>query len=173
MGSEDYDDYDDYVDYEDAPEEIVEISKPDWMADDCWEEINQIEDLEVRQDRIEREEKVHEQRVELDRKYESREIDDIGYSAGNIDQHFREARVSTRRGLRSVGLDYDQLGQISEEYDILVKGDPDLMDINDRVNDRVKADPQSAQETADRMHDEGRLSEEAYRLISEKVNRYK
>jgi len=45
-------DYDDYEDYEDAPEDIVEISKPDWMDEDCWKEINQIEDLEVRQDQI-------------------------------------------------------------------------------------------------------------------------
>ena len=143
------------------------------MDERCWKEINQIEDLEVRQDQIERETEVHEEGVELDRKYESTEIDDTGYYAGNLDLHIKGARVATRRGLRSVGLDYDDLGQLSEEQDIMAKGDPDLMDINDRVNDRVKADPESAQEIADRMYEEGRLSEEAYGFISEKVSRYK
>jgi hypothetical protein len=170
MGSEDYDDS---FDYEDTPEEVVEISKPDWMDEDCWEEINQIEDLEVRQDQIERKEKVHEQRVELDRKYKSGEIDDIGYSAGNLDQHFREARVATRRALRSVGLDYDQLGELSEKWDVMAKGDPDLIDANDRVNELVKRDPEAAQEIIDRMYEEGRLPDEVYEDACEMVNRHK
>ena len=170
MGSEDYDDY---VDFEDAPEDIVEISKPDWMDEDWWEEINQIEDLEVRQDQIDREVKVHEERQELSRKFESGEIDDTGFFAGNLDLHIKEARTATRRGLRSVGLDYDDLGELSEERDIMLKGDPELIDINDRVNDLIKTDPDAAQEIADRMYEEGRLSEEAYRLVSEKVDRYK
>ena len=37
----------------------------------------------------------------------------------------------------------------------------------------MKEDPEHAQEVADRMFDEGRLSEEAYQRISEKSNRYK
>ena len=170
MGREDFDDY---VDYDDTPEEIVEISKPDWMDEDCWREINEIKDTEVRQDQMEREEKVHEQRVELDRKYKSGEIDDIGYSAGNLDQHFREARVVTRRGLRSVGLDYDQLGELSGKWDVMVKGDPDLIDATDRVNELVKQNPDAAQEIIDRMYEEGRLPEKVYEDACEKVNRYK
>jgi hypothetical protein len=114
-----------------------------------------------------------EERKELDRKVESGEIDDFGYWAGDLDLHFKEARVATRRGLRSVGIDYDQLGELSEKYDFLLKGDPELIDVNDRVNELVKEDPETAQETADRMHEEGRLSEEAYKLVSEKVKRYK
>jgi hypothetical protein len=161
------------VEYEDNPQETVELLRPDWMTDDCWKEITKIEDPEVRQDQMEREEKVMEERKELDRKVESGEIDDFGYWAGDLDLHFKEARVATRRGLRSVGLDYDKLGELSEKYDIMVKGDPEFIDINDRLNELVKEDPEAAQKIADRRREEGNLPEEAYDRVCEKVKRYK
>ncbi len=178
MGSEDYDmDYDDTSDDvaedNDAPEEIVQFCKPDWMEERCWDIINEIEDLEVRQDQMKLEEKLHEKRVELNRKYETGEIDDFGYWVGDHDLHFEAARVGTRRALRSVGLDWDQLAEIAEDYDLLLKGGPDLVDLSHQVNDVVKEDPVGAQELADEMYEEGRLGEEAYQLICEKVKRYR
>jgi len=151
------DDYDGADDYEDFPEEIV---IPDWMSEDCRKEIADIPDPEIRKDQIEREEKLHREREELTRKSNSGEIDDFNHLIESQALARKETRLDTLRGLRSVGLGYDQLGELSEEWDIMVKADPDLIDANDRVNDLVKTDPASAQKIDDRMLQEGRLPEE-------------
>ncbi|MBM4305921.1 MAG: hypothetical protein FJ123_04195 [Deltaproteobacteria bacterium] len=174
MGKEDYEDWGEYEDY---PEELVEMEEevriPEWMPEDCQEEIARIKDPEVRRDQIEREEKVHQDREELNRRYEAGEINDFDFWRKNEVLGHKEAGLSTRRGLRSEGLDYADFGELSEELGIMVKGDPDLIDINDRVNKFVKEDPEYAEEVADRMYEKGELSESSYEFISEKVDRYK
>lgn len=64
------------------------------------------------------------------------------------------------------------MGELSEEYDILLKGDPKLIDVNHQTNEFVKDNPEYAQEVADRMYEEGRLSEDTYKFICDKVRRY-
>ena len=55
----------------------------------------------------------------------------------------------------------------------MVKGDPEFIDINDRLNEFIKEDPEAAQKIADRRREEGSLPEEAYDLVCEKVKRCK
>ena len=55
----------------------------------------------------------------------------------------------------------------------MLTGDVKLIDANNLVNKLVKDHPQAAQELADRMFKEERLSEEAHKFISGKVKRYK
>jgi hypothetical protein len=163
----------DELEYEDSPEESVEILMPDWMPEDHWDEILEIKNPKVRLDQVEKEERLHEEREELMREYDEGEIEDWEFEALNRDLMHRESGLNTRRAIRTQGIDYPDLGELSEEYDILTTGDIERIEMNDRLNAFVKADPESAQERADRMFENGEIGEEAYELICEKVNRYK
>ena len=187
MAWDDWDDsveygFEDEPDYEDGPEEFLDNPEETeealvkeledrgiWWGDS----IARIRDPELQQEAIERADELMEEREDLSRQIELGEIDDYEFWARNWDLHGKAAKRAFQADLDSIELGSGELGEISEEYDMLIRGDLELMDINDRVNERVKADPESAQETADRMHEEGRLSEEAYDLICEKVNRYR
>lgn len=77
----------------------------------------------------------------------------------------------TRADLDSIMAGYDKLGEFSEDYDLPLERGPKLADTNACVNERVKVNPETAQETADRMHEERKLSERIYHLICETVKR--
>lgn len=168
-------DYDDRLEFEDTLEEDEELLEAELDIPDVWwkDDIAKIEDPKLREREIQAAKKSLEEKRELDEKFKSGQIDEFGYWAGNERLHLKDARAATRSGLASVGLDYGKIEELSEDYDILVTGDLKLIDANDRVNKLVKDHPQAAQELADRMFEEGRLSEEAHKFISGKVKRYK
>ena len=170
-----WDDYDDRAEFEDAIEEDEELLEAQMDIPDVWwkDEIAKIEDPKLREREIEAAKELLEERQEIDKKFKSGEIDEFSHWAKKEHLHFRDARAATRSGLASVGLDYGKLEELSEDYDILVTGDLKLIDANDRVNKLVERNPQAAQELADRMFEEGRLSEEAHKFISGKVRRHK
>lgn len=133
-----------------------------------------IEDPERRGERIEEAKMLKEEERKLGEEYDSGKIDQITFEAKYFFDYLRkESRFETRCALESIGLPYSELGQIAEEYDILLTADPDLIDVNDRTNEFVKDNPEYAQEVADRMYEEGRMSEDTHDFISEKVRRYK
>ena len=170
-----WDDYNDRPEFEDNLEEDEELLKAELDIPDVWwkDEIAKIEDPKLREREIEAAKKLLNEKRKLDEKFRSGEVDEFGYWAKKEHLHFQDARAATRSGLASVGLDYGKLEEISEDYDILVTGDLKLIDANDRVNKLVEKNPKAAQKLADRMFEEGRLSEEAHKFISGKVRRHK
>ena len=170
-----WDDYDDRPEFEDIIEKDEELLKAELDIPDVWwkDDIAKIEDPKLRAREIEAAKKLLEEEQELEEKFRSGEIDEFTHWAKKEHLHFKDTRAATRSGLASVGLDYGKIEELSEDYDILVTGDLKLIDANDRVNKLVEKNPEAAQELADRMFEEGRLSEEAHKFISGKVRRRK
>lgn len=161
--------FDDTLGKDEEPLE-AELDIPDvWWKDD----IVKIENPKMKEREIKRAKKLVKERQELDKKFKSGEINEFNYWAKKERLHYKDARAATSSGLASVGLDYGKIEELSEDYDILVTGDIKLIEVNDRVNKLVKKNPQAAQELADRMFKEGKLSEEAHKFISGKVRRHK
>lgn len=139
------------------------------MDEDWWKFIGDIKDPELQEKEIERAEELTEKEKELSRKSDSGEIDDFELLRQHGELRSEICRAETRWGLESVGLTYGMLGQLSDEYDSLTTADPKRIDLNDRLDRFIEADPERAQEEADRMFEEEKLSEKAYGLISKKV----
>ena len=172
MGREDFDGSDEYVD---DPEEMEEILTQELRDRGIWwgDSIARIKDPERQQELIEKAEKLLEEREELLRKSESGEIDDYGFWARNWDLRQKISKEAFKAHLESVFPAPGELGELSEEYDNMTTGDPEWIEINDRLNAFIKRDPDYAQEEADRQFEQGEIGQEAYDLISEKVKRYR
>jgi hypothetical protein len=170
--AEDYDDeVDDEIDEEFLSEdeeimrEDVEIPDVPWAED-----IARIENPDIRDKEIERAEKWLEKTEKLEAKYESEGKDFRGFLAENPDLSTEATKASTRASLESVGLTWDHLGDVSQDMGLLAARDLNALDQKDRVRNFIRdAGPETAQELADRMHEEGRLGEEAYETISRLV----
>ena len=159
--------------YNDTPEETQQIEKPDWMYEDWWSDISEIKDPELQEKEIERAEILTEKEEELSKKSDSGEIDDFEFLRQHDELRSEIARNKTRWGIESVGVTYGKLSQVSEEYDSLTTADPKRIDLNDRLDRFVEANPERAKEKVDRMFKEGELSEKAYDDISEKVKHHR
>ena len=69
-----------------------------------------------------------------------------------------------------MGVTYDDLGDLSEDLSLFSTGKIELIELKDRVKDEIRSlGPEAAQELADRMFDEGEISEEAHESISRQV----
>jgi hypothetical protein len=157
----------DLVDLE-REENVVEDNIPDvWWADD----IRSIENPVVREQEIEAAEKLLEEETELLRKYEEGQIDEPTFD--HKYQHElrpKMRRAATKSCLESVGLGWDHLGDISEDYDFLTTGDTKMLDLKDRLKERIRElGPEEAQELADKMLEEGEIGKEAHETISRQV----
>lgn len=144
----------------------LEIPEVPW-ADD----IRKIEDPVLREKEIETAEKLLEERRQALERYESGEIDEA--TLHNELEHKigpKERRAATRAGLESVGITYDDFGDLSEDRDILAKGDAGLFDVKDRLKETIRElGPDAAQELADQMLEDGEISEDTHESISRQV----
>ena len=70
-------------------------------------------------------------------------------------------KATTRCGLASVGLTYDHLGDVSEDAELYATGDLKMLELKDRLKDTIEdIGPKAAEELADRMHEDERLSDD-------------
>jgi hypothetical protein len=164
---------DEMYEFEEQPDEAdlenpqLEMEIPDvhWAKD-----IVQIENPILREREIEAAKKMIEKEDELNARIESGEISPFNAEIEFESLRNQKAKASTRAGLASVGLTYDHLVDVAEEYDRLTTGDYRTIDLVDQVKKTVDdLGPERAQELADKMVGEGRLSRENYEFISRQV----
>jgi hypothetical protein len=159
--------------FEEQPDEVdlenpqLEMEIPDvhWAKD-----IIQIENPILREREIEAAKKLIEKEDELNARIESGEISQFDSESELESLRSQKAAASTRALFASAGLTYDHFGYVAEEYDRLTPGDYRTIDLADQVKKEVyDLGPQRAQERADKMLEEGRLSRENYDFISRQV----
>ena len=144
----------------------MEIPEVEWAED-----IRRIEDPEIREKEIEIAEHIQEREQGLKDKLDSGEISKNEY-LGEYESDLRsqKRKATTRCGLESVGLTYDHLGDLSEDYDILISGNPEIAEIKERVKKTIDVlGENDAQELADQMLEEGKLSEKGHESITRQV----
>lgn len=140
---------------------------------DVWwkEDIQGIENPILREKEIEAAEALLGEKKELLKKYEDGEIDEAtlqGKMLVELDP--KEIRAATRCGLESVDLTWDHLGDIAEDNRFLATGDTKLLDLKDRVKEKIgEMGPDASQELADRMLEEGEISKDTHETISRQV----
>ena len=145
-------------------ERINELEIPDvsWKED-----IEKIPDLDLKLKEIQEAEKFKAEKKALDDRLDNGEL-----SLGAYDSILRPKirKATTRCGLASVGLTYDDLGDISEDYDLLTTGNLEKTKQKERLKEMIEdIGPKAAQERADRMHDEESLLDDTYESINRQI----
>lgn len=158
---------------DECPEEksLEEIEKME-IPEVWWkEQLEEIENPEIKKKEIEAAEEILKKREILDQKFESGEITEYQHwDESNFELRREEIKASTRASLASVGLTYDHLGDLSEDHDFTVSGHPELIDKKNMLSHKIDSlGPEFAQEEADRMKEEGKLSEKGHEIISRQV----
>ena len=149
-------------------EEIEDMEVPDlWYAED----INEIEDPFLRAKEIMEAEKIDQQERDLEAQLEAGEITkdqfDAKYQYGIRKQ---KSKLATRTALESVGMTYDDLGDLSEDWELLTAGDLDRIEQKERLQKSINhMGPEASQELADAMLKEGKISKDTHNMISRQV----
>ncbi|MFC1895389.1 hypothetical protein ACFL0Q_01835 [Thermodesulfobacteriota bacterium] len=167
----------DPAEFEDYPEDSDEnISEAEFEIPDVWwaKDIEKIEHPEMKQKEIQAAETIVEKEKAQLEKLESGKINkgqyDDEYEYGIREQ---KRRAATRSALESVGLTYDHLGDVAEDYDILIFGNLDLVEKKKSLKEAIDSmGPEAAQELADQMLKEGRISRMAHETISRQTRLY-
>ena len=163
---------DEYEQYEETSEDkyITETEIPDvpWAED-----IEKIEDLEIRQKEIEAAERYLEKEKALSEKNTSGEINEFDYMVERDRLRDEGRRATTRSGIESVGLTWDHLGDLNENHDLILAGaSGDLRPLKWKENLNktiVSHGGDRVQEFADKKLEEGEIDEEAHKIISRQV----
>jgi len=160
-GEEDDDQYVEFVD--DQPEyDDLEIPDVRWKED-----IEKIPDHDLKLKEIQEAEKFEAEEKALRDRVENGDMS-LGMYESIIRPKMRKA--TTRCGLASVGLTYDDLGDLSEDAEFLATGDLKMTELKDRLKDTIEdIGPDAAEELADQMHEEERLSDDSYERIQRQI----
>ena len=149
-------------------EEIDNLEIPDvsWKED-----IENIPDHDLQLEEIELAKKLLNDEKTLRERLDKGEISIGKYDVIHQDIIWPKMRkAATRCGLKSVDLTWDRLGSLSEEAGDLATGDLKMSKLMDRLKDTIDSiGPDAAEELADRMHDEERLSDGTHERIKRQV----
>lgn len=149
-------------------ERINELEIPDvpWKED-----IEKIPDHDLQLEEIRKAEKLENEAKALKERRDRGEI-----SAGKYDVIYQDIirpkmrKATTRCGLASVGLTYDDLGDLSEDTELLATGDLKMPKLKDKLKDTIEdIGPDAAEDLAKRMHDEDAIGDDAYDSISRQI----
>ena len=142
------------------------------VPDVYWaEDLAKTESLALLEQGIRDAQRLKDKREELSRRHDAGEISDSRLSGDLMHLRKEESRAATRAGIGSVGLSYDHLGDVSENYDLMLrdlnKAEPSLLESKDRVKKAVEEmGSQAARDLADEMLERGEIGQEAHRLIT-------
>ena len=155
---------------EELLENELEIPDVDWAED-----IAQIKDPELREKEIIAAENLLNAEEHLNKLYATGKMDQITFeNKYHSEIRPRKKKATTRCGLETVGITFDDLGDLVEDYEALETRDLKIIDQRERLKEAIKRlGPEAAQELADRMYGEKRLDREAYEKISGQVRRSK
>jgi hypothetical protein len=176
------DDYSDREDYyaenpSDFAEDLSELDREengiqDEIPDVWWADyIRDIENPVIREQEIETAQELLEEQRKALGKHDSGQIDDATLQ-NELDNKMgpKMRKAATRSGLESTGLTWDHLGDLAEDHGFLAKGDTELLDQKNRLNEVIgELGPDASQELADEMLEEGRISKDAHETISRQV----
>lgn len=179
-----------FPDFDDVPEvEIEKLQEEELEVPDVhWkEDIENIEDPELKEKEIHVAEKLIEEEENLNEQLDRGKIDHMLFEQKYQDElAHKKSKTATRCGIESVGMTYNDLGDLIEEYELSSTGD--IKKIEQREESQKELDrkmgrlqeavetlgPEKAQELADRMDQDEEFEEEkSYDFISDKINRYK
>ena len=159
--------------FEQQPDEAdIENLQPEMEIPDVYwaKDIRRIENPILREREIEAAKKIVEKEEEINTRIESGELSPFDAEIEFESLRSKKAAASTRSGLTSVGLTYDHLVDVAEDYDRLTPGDYQTVDLADQVKRKVyELGPENAQQLADKMLEEGTLSQENYDFITRQV----
>ena len=163
----DLDQEDEYLEHEDEDlDQALDIPDVDWKED-----IEKIENDDLRQAEIEKAEKIVERKKQLDDQFDRGDIDLGRYDSlytESIKPSIRGARMSA--ALATVGLNSDNLGDLAEDKEFLPIGDTRLSDLKDELKQKIIVlGPDKAQEEADRLLEEEVIGKDAHSRISRQV----
>jgi len=150
---------------ETIPEDL-EIPDVEWA-----DEIEQIDNPKIKEREIEAAEKILDKEENLEKKLEDGDIDENQYlNEYEFGIQNSKRKATTRTGLESVDITYDDLGDITEDMDILISGTPEIADMKEQLKSTIDSiGSEAAQELADDMLEEGRLSKSTHDTITRQV----
>ncbi|WP_419656023.1 uncharacterized protein Dvar_51290 [Desulfosarcina variabilis str. Montpellier] len=164
-----------YENFEELPDEFLENWQED-IPDVHWaENIAKIQDPEIRQREIDAANEILEKQQAVNEKHKSGEMNDYHFwEANTFDLRQEKTKASTRSALASEGLSFDMLGDIAEDWDFVSADKQKMMGLKDDLKKTIRRlGPGPAQELANKQLAEGKLSDEAYKMISRQVRLYK
>ena len=146
--------------------EEIKTHKEIWAKD-----LGNIEDPELQAKEIEAAEKMIEKRQDLEKKLDSGEItkdqfnDEIEFGIRR-----KEARATTRFGLASVGITWDDIGDAMDELADLRAGNLETMEEKKTFKKYIElAGDEASQEIIDRALEEGKIDEDMHKSFSRYV----
>jgi hypothetical protein len=166
----DYEYFDDAdFEQEDDGQEILDdllIPEVDWAED-----IKKIENDDLRQEEIQKAEKLLKEDKALRDRLDRGEIELNSYVLERQNTIFTKmGKARTRCGLKSVGVTYDDLGDLAEDSENLLSSEKGMNELKERLKDTIEdIGPDTAEELADRMHNEKKLSKDTYDRISRQI----
>jgi hypothetical protein len=174
--------YEDYGEFDEMPDEYLEEeaqksaeAKSMEVPDVAWkEDIDKIENPDIRKKEIEIAEKSNKKWKAVEEKVDSGEITEVDYFGELICKRWPEERKHTTRcGLESEGLTYDHLGDAAEDLDLSIAdagGNPKPAQMKNEVKKMIhRRGPEASQELADEMLEDGKMSKETHDTISRQV----
>jgi hypothetical protein len=154
-------------------EKILKLDKQlEKIPKEWWtEEVERIQDPKLRKKETDAAIKIAEKEKRLDDKLESGEISKDRYDFEKLrDLGKEKVKFSMSSGLESVDLSWDHIGDLIEDYDILVSGDPKTDKMKEGVKKLIRnRGPKYAKEVADRMLEKDELSKSTYDTIMRQI----
>ena len=174
--------YEGYGEFDEQPDEFLEkrmqnaIEAEAMEAPDvAWkEDIDKIENPDIKKQEIEIAEKFNEKWTAVEEKVDSGEITEVDYFGELICRRWPEERKNTTRcGLESEGLNYDNLGDVSEDWDFFIAdagGNSKPAQMKNEIKEMIyRWGPESSQRLADKMLEEEKIWKETHDTISRQV----
>jgi hypothetical protein len=155
-----------------AESKAMQIPDVDWQAD-----IEKIENPDIKKKEIEIAEKFNQKWQGLDEKLESGQITEADYFGELIGKRWPEQRKHTTRcGLESEGITYDDLGDVAEDWDFLLAdagGNPRPAKLKNELRQIIdRRGPQACQKLADDMLKDEKISQQTHDSILRQVRLY-
>ena len=176
---EDYEQFDEMPDeywqeqaQKSAETESMQIPDVDWQAD-----IEKIENPDIKKKEIEIAEKFNKKWLAVEEKVDSGEISEVDYFGELICKRWPEERKHTTRcGLESEGITYDDLGDVAEDLDFLIAdagGNPKPAQMKNELKKMIaRTGPKACQQLADDMLEDDKISQETHDSILRQLRLY-
>jgi hypothetical protein len=164
--------------HDEIPEEYLEEEFIEDVVEDMevpevyWEEdIRNIEDPEIKQKEIEAANEILEKERDLEARLRSGEITESQFAAEyETSLRKKKSSAATRCGLASVGITYEDIGDVAEDYDNILYPHNDLSEKRERIGDVIdEIGEEAAEQLADRMLEDEKISDRAHGIIKRQI----
>lgn len=168
---------DDVPEFEEDLEDVEEDSLLDnpEIPDVPWAEvIQEIENPVLKEETIEKAEDWKEKAKKLDEQCKSGEIDKSSYLAKHEKLRERANELSFQADLASVDLTWDKLGDLAEDYELLISGDLETLDRKEKNKELIReVGVEKSQEITDHLLEEEKIDEKEHQSASRLIRNQK